>query len=202
MNQYEIEKLLQDGLALYGYGKVEQAVALWKKVLELDPNNKQALDYINSSGFTIDQKTTSESLFKDNGIDKVNDKGDSEFVNLNYLRELLKSRRYELAYEFLGKLYEKQYPLNKHIIGYLAIVKAQLIKIYYNELQSFKGIPRLNISDQDLVRYNLDKTDGYVISMIDGYSTVEQILDTISSIDRFETIKRFYKLKKLGVIGF
>ncbi len=38
--------------------------------------------------------------------------------------------------------------------------------------------------------------------MIDGYSTVEEIFQTISNIDRFETIKRFYKLTKLGVVGF
>ncbi|MGB9735760.1 MAG: hypothetical protein ACP5JP_04075 [bacterium] len=198
MNQEEIEKLLQDGLALYGYGKIEQAVAIWKKVLELDPNNTQAIDYIESAGFAVEPKTPLAQSIKNNELDTHS----TEFVNLNYLRGLLKSRRYELAYEFLEKLSEKQYPFKKQVIGYLAIVKAQLIKLYYNELQDLKGIPRLSVNEQELVRYNLDKTDGYIISMIDGYSTIDEILQMISSIDRFETMKRFYKLKKLGVIGF
>jgi tetratricopeptide (TPR) repeat protein len=198
MNQEEIEKLLQDGLTLYGYGKTEDAVTIWRKVLELDPNNQQAIDYIGSAGFSTESPVISPPSVE---VPKSDFKS-AEFVNMNYIRELLKSRRYELAYEFLERLYEKVYHSNKQLMAYLSIVKAQLIKLYYNELYSFKKIPKLNINEQDLIKYNLDKTDGYVVSMIDGYSTVEEIFQTINNIDRFETMRRFYKLTKLGIIGF
>ncbi len=198
MNQEEIEKLLQDGLTLYGYGKTEDAVTIWRKVVELDPNNQQAIDYIESAGFSTESPVISPPSEE---VPKSDFKS-AEFVNMNYIRELLKSRRYELAYEFLERLYEKVYHSNKQLMAYLSIVKAQLIKLYYNELYSFKKIPKLNINEQDLIKYNLDKTDGYVVSMIDGYSTAEEIFQTINNIDRFETMRRFYKLTKLGIIGF
>jgi|YelNatPaOPRAMG01_1025707.scaffolds.fasta_scaffold09317_8 tetratricopeptide (TPR) repeat protein len=198
MEQEEIERLLQDGLALYGFGKTQEAVAIWKKVLELDPGNKQAIDYIESAGFTVDSSTVVTQSIQPRELEAQ----DTEFININYIRELLKSRRYELAYEFLNKLYEKSYSSNKLIIAYLSIVKAQLIKLYYEELYSFKGVPKLNIGEQELVRYNLDKNDGYLISMIDGYSTLEEIFQMINTMERFEVIKRFHKLAKLGVIGF
>jgi tetratricopeptide (TPR) repeat protein len=198
MSLEEIEKLLQDGLTLYGYGKIEDAVTLWKKVLELDPANQQAIDYIESAGYSTKKPAVADQPRETQTLDS---KG-TEFININYIRDLLKSRRYELAYEFLERLSEKNYPSNKQLIAYLAIVKAQLIKLYWSELYNFKKIPKLNINEQDIIKYNLDKTDGYIVSMIDGYSTVEEIFQTISNIDRFETIKRFYKLTKLGVVGF
>ena len=198
MSQIEIEKLLQDGLSLYGYGKTEDAVTIWRKVLELDPANQQAIDYIESAGYSLESPAV---LTQPIEVPKTNTQ-DTEFININYIRELLKSRRYELAYEFLERLSEKNYPSNKRLISYLAIVKAQLIKLYYSELYHFKKIPKLNIKEQDIIKYNLDKTDGYIVSMIDGYSTIDEIFQTISTIERFDAMKRFYRLTKLGVVGF
>ena len=198
MSQEEIEKLLQDGLSLYGYGKTEDAVTIWRKVLELDPANQQAIDYIESAGYSLESPAV---VARPMEVPKTNAQ-DTEFININYIRELLKSRRYELAYEFLERLSEKNYPSNKQLIAYLAIVKAQLIKLYYGELYNLKKIPKLNIKEQDIIKYNLDKTDGYIVSMIDGYSTIEEIFQTIGTIDRFDAMKRFSRLTKLGVVGF
>ncbi len=199
MNQEEIDKLLQDGLTLYGYGKTEDAVTLWRKVLELSPRNQQALDYIESAGYAAEPQSVAAGTKEE--VPKPELK-EAEFVNINYIRDLLKSRRYELAYEFLERLSEKNYPSNKQITSYCALVKAQLIKLYNHELFGFKKIPKLNVNEQDLIKYNLDRTDGYIVSMIDGYSTAEEIFQTINTIDRFETMKRFYKLTKLGIVGF
>ncbi len=198
MNQEEIDKLLQDGLTLYGYGKTEDAVTLWRKVLELSPRNQQALDYIESAGYAAQAPAAPVETKEQPPKPEIKE---AEFVNINYIRDLLKSRRYELAYEFLERLSEKNYPSNKQITAYCAMVKAQLIKLYYQELAAFKKIPKLNVNEQDLVKYNLDRTDGYIVSMIDGYSTVEEIFQTINAIDRFEAMKRFYKLAKLGIVG-
>lgn len=193
MNAEEIEKLIEDGLALYGYGKTEDAVTVWRKVLAADPNNRKAQDYIQSAGYEVKAEAPATGKTA---------RQDTEFVNINYIRDLLKSRRFELAYEFLERLTEKEYTSNRQVMAYLAIVKAQLIKIYYEELFEFKKVAKLNIKEQDIVKYNLDKADGYIISMIDGYSDMEEIMQTISTVDRFEVMKRFYKMTKLGIIEF
>src|SRR5438105_5863620 len=45
-----ILEYLEEGLFLYGVGKVQESISRWKKVLELDPKNERALDYIESAG--------------------------------------------------------------------------------------------------------------------------------------------------------
>jgi tetratricopeptide (TPR) repeat protein len=49
-NDSAIDKYLEEGLNLYGLGKFKEAIECWKKVLELDPNNSLAKDYIESAG--------------------------------------------------------------------------------------------------------------------------------------------------------
>ena len=41
-----ILKLLDQGLTSYGLGNLEEALAAWRRVLELDPTNARARDYI------------------------------------------------------------------------------------------------------------------------------------------------------------
>ncbi len=203
MNIGEIEKLLEDGLTLYGFGKIEEAIAVWRKVLEIDHENQKALDYIESAGYGRQKQETAKALrFQDQKAAPTQYSQDTEFININYIKELLKSHRYELAYEFLEHLVGKDHPSNKQLTAYFSIVKAQLIKTYYEELYNFKKVPKLNINEQDIIKYNLSKTDGYIISMIDGYSDIEEIIQMCSNIDRFDVMKRFYKLTRLGVIGF
>lgn len=45
-----ILEYLEEGLFLYGVGKVQESIARWRKVLELDPKNERAMDYIESAG--------------------------------------------------------------------------------------------------------------------------------------------------------
>jgi tetratricopeptide (TPR) repeat protein len=49
-NDSAIDKYLEEGLNLYGLGKFKEAIECWKKVLELDPDNSLAKDYIESAG--------------------------------------------------------------------------------------------------------------------------------------------------------
>src|SRR2546421_302260 len=49
-NDSRILEYLEEGLFLYGVGKVQESISRWRKVLELDPKNERALDYIESAG--------------------------------------------------------------------------------------------------------------------------------------------------------
>ncbi len=42
----QIRALLDQGLSHYGLGEVQRALAAWRQVLEMDPNNPRALEYI------------------------------------------------------------------------------------------------------------------------------------------------------------
>ena len=45
-----IESLLEEGLFLFGADKVQAAIRVWEKVLELSPGEPRALDYLRSAG--------------------------------------------------------------------------------------------------------------------------------------------------------
>lgn len=50
-----ILEYLEEGLFLYGVGKVQESIVRWRKVLELDPKNERAMDYIESAGGDVSQ---------------------------------------------------------------------------------------------------------------------------------------------------
>ena len=49
----EITRLLSRGLDLYGMGKSSEAVQAWKKVLTLDADNPEAIDYLSTAGIDV-----------------------------------------------------------------------------------------------------------------------------------------------------
>jgi tetratricopeptide (TPR) repeat protein len=55
----EIDILLRKGLVAYGKGLYDNAIGFWKQVLEREPNNQCAIDYLESAGVEI---TPSESV--------------------------------------------------------------------------------------------------------------------------------------------
>jgi len=50
-----ILEYLEEGLFLYGVGKVQESIVRWRKVLELDPRNERAMDYIESAGGDVSE---------------------------------------------------------------------------------------------------------------------------------------------------
>ena len=42
----DVDQLIEEGLSLYGQGNLDGALALWEQVLEVDPNNDQAVSYV------------------------------------------------------------------------------------------------------------------------------------------------------------
>lgn len=52
----EIDKYLEEGLNFYGLGKFKKAIECWNKVLEIDPDNSLAKDYIESAGGEVSEE--------------------------------------------------------------------------------------------------------------------------------------------------
>ena len=46
----QIAQLLSEGLDAYGADDVDGAISAWERVIALDPENAEALDYISSAG--------------------------------------------------------------------------------------------------------------------------------------------------------
>ena len=56
-----VARLLAEGLEHFGQDRVERAIACWQNVLELDPAQQQARDYLESAGVSLAATTTARS---------------------------------------------------------------------------------------------------------------------------------------------
>ncbi|MCL2824758.1 MAG: hypothetical protein FWD57_12265 [Polyangiaceae bacterium] len=74
-----------------------------------------------------------------------------------------------------------------------------LILIYTTRIGSLAGIPRRVVSTADVRSLAIDHRAGFVLSCIDGQSTVEEILD-VSGMPQLDAVRILYTLIERGII--
>ncbi len=57
-----LSERIEEGLFFYGVGKVHEAIACWRKVVETDPRNERALDYLESAGVDVSSLRGAEAV--------------------------------------------------------------------------------------------------------------------------------------------
>ncbi|HEX7840141.1 MAG TPA: hypothetical protein VF469_21840, partial [Kofleriaceae bacterium] len=62
----EIDRLIEEGLSLYGEGDLDGALLLWERVLVIDPDNAQANSYVDYVRMNY-ELLTSDSAGEDSG---------------------------------------------------------------------------------------------------------------------------------------
>lgn len=90
---------LDRGLELYGRGRLEEAVALWREVLADDPGNVRARDYLETAGF----QTSTFAAVPD--AESSDDNGEHERSWRAEVLELVQQRNFEGA---LARLYAER----------------------------------------------------------------------------------------------
>lgn len=171
-----INRYLDEGLVLYGLGEFKKAVEKWRQILKIDPDNEQAKDYIISAGYSVEEE--------DNTLQKI--------------KELINERKFEEAYD-LAKPYIDVEPENTELKHYMEILNDSLNEKYNRTFKNLKAIPKMKVDLTDLLNYSLTQQDGFVISLIDGKSTIQEIIDT-SGINAFDCKRILSKLMTLGII--
>ena len=53
MDEVRVASLLEEGLELYGRGQEDQAIAVWREALRLDPGSPRARDYLMTAGIQL-----------------------------------------------------------------------------------------------------------------------------------------------------
>jgi len=191
----EANKFLEEGLNLYGLGKFSEAIEKWKKVLEIDPDNSAARDYIESAGGDVNSvpqpaETPQPLPFADTSIAES---------FLREAKEFAQSGKYEAALELLEKSLELD-PDNMETHSLYEMVKGKQLKNYINEAGQPGRIPVLLKRTEELLKFNLTKEAGFILSLIDGQVTLDDIV-SLSGMDKFSTYRNLVKLKRLGVIS-
>lgn len=172
-----INRYLDEGLVLYGLGEFKKAVEKWREILKIEPDNAQARDYIISAGFPIEEE--------DNRLKKI--------------KELINDKKFEESYELAKSLYQDE-PENKEARELFNISQDSLTERFRRIFKNPDAIPFVKIELTDLMNYTLTQQDGFVISLIDGKCTLQEIIDT-SGLNDFECKRVISKLSNLGIIA-
>jgi hypothetical protein len=171
-----IGRLLAEGLDHYGDDAIGKAIQAWRRVLELDPRNAEALDYIQTADRREQSRLPLEEQMSDTERHLVHeagvriDEGDFEGA-LELLRGQGKVQPYALEYQTT-----------------LELVRSQLLRQLAERIGSLDRVPLLRGDPGDLQRFNLPPDAGFVLSLIDGTTPLADLV-SLSGMDAFEALR-------------
>lgn len=109
-----------------------------------------------------------------------------------YVQQSIENRGLWETYEELAPQAAKEHsPL---LQGYVEIIRTTIVRGFLERSMEMKAVPRISplfLSDFD--RFNLNVQEGFLISLIDGRSTLQALLK-LSPFDHFTTLFNLAKL--------
>ena len=180
-NEDRVATLLQQGLECYGTGDVARAFLLWDEVLELDPGNEEALDYMRDA----DRRSKPRGHSGDGAVSIVED-----------ARRLVHSESEEAALELLTSM-----PLGGSLEAdaMVELLRARLFRRYQSEVGDLDRIPRVAREGGDLQSRNLPPSAGFLLSMVDGVTPLSDLM-CMSGMERFEALRSIHRMHEAGIL--
>ncbi|MGB9734827.1 MAG: tetratricopeptide repeat protein [bacterium] len=172
------------GLDSFAQGDFVQAEKYWREVLEIDPENELALDYIHA--------LEEEIPFEDKRV-----------VYKELLEEairLIGKNQLEPAYELLQMVLQND-PDNERAQKFLDTTKGLLLKDYLAEIGDTDFIVKIKKNMQDIMKINLTRESAYILSMVDGNLSIEELF-TLAGIDRFLFMRNLAMLLRNDIVTF
>ncbi len=180
----QIERLLAEGLDLYGLDEVSSAFVAWKKVLELDPGNAQALDYIKSA----DRRR----------FPRDEPKPASAGSPLERARGLMSEGQDEQALTLLCEVSRTaSIGLDGHAL--VELLRGVLNREYRSRIGDLSQVPVLQTDSTELTQLDLPTNAGFLISMLDGATSLEDVI-SVSGMDAFEALRTVTGLLDAGIV--
>jgi len=90
-------------------------------------------------------------------------------------------------------------PSNAEVLRYMESCRDILLQMYKARLGSLDRIPRIALPAEELRWLTLDHRSGFLLSCIDGTSTIEDILD-VSGMPPLDTLRILYTLMQQQII--
>jgi hypothetical protein len=86
------------------------------------------------------------------------------------------------------------------IEGYVDLVRNHLLKRYRERIGDLQGVPRLLIGGGEVRRFNLAPDAGFVLSLVDGSTSFEQLV-SLSGMAAFEAFRNLSALLDARILG-
>ncbi|MCL4478678.1 MAG: hypothetical protein M1381_06195 [Deltaproteobacteria bacterium] len=178
----EILHLFEHGLDTFAQGDFVGSQRIWKKILERDPGNELAMDYING--------TEEEIPFEDK-------KGSYKEL-LDEAIRLIGKNEPEPAYELLQMIIIDN-PGDEKAKEFFNTTKGILLNNYLNEIGSTRAVPKLKKEMEDIMKINLSKEAAFIVSLIDGSSSIDDLL-ALSGLETFPFMRNAVMLIRNDII--
>lgn len=188
------DRLLEEGLTLYGLGKVGEAVDIWKKVLEIAPEHPLALEYLGIAGEDLKEGGRPAPL-----SDGVSPNAGETYANdLRKGISLMKEERFEDAQSaFLAAAAKKRDEPSVH--GYNLLAGAHRVEKYIGVIGDLGRVPKLAQSLDSIKTMDISKEAGFILSFVDGIIPYEDIL-ALARMDRLDAMGHLAQLIEKGAI--
>ncbi len=182
-----IQRLLREGLDLYGVDEVSAAIMTWQQVLKLDPKNGQATDYLR----TAERR-------KHPREPKPVEPGAGLADLLREARELLRQGDFAGACGLLESASGKT-SAGLEFDATFDLARSRLFGVYCERVGELNGIPRVLGDTTKLKGYNLPPDAGFVLSMIDGGTSLEDLISLLG-MDPFVALHTVSGLLDAGLV--
>jgi hypothetical protein len=91
-------------------------------------------------------------------------------------------------------------PARIELEGYVDLLRSRLVKTYREKIGGGGGVPKLLVPPDRITRYNLPAEAGFVLSLIDGRTSFEELL-SVSGMGPFEALRIFASLVEARIVG-
>jgi hypothetical protein len=181
------ERLLKQGLDHYGMDEISHAILAWEQVLELDPGNQQAADYI----LNADRRKSPRPP-------KKHKLAAAETAVLREAHQLMRGGDLGAALDLLRSAAGPGFS-SIQFEATVDLLRSRLYRIHRERIGDLGGTPALVSDAEALTQYNLPTNAGFLLSMIDGMITVEDLI-SVSGMDAFEALHTLCALLDVGIL--
>jgi tetratricopeptide (TPR) repeat protein len=181
-----ISRLMEEGLRYYGEGQMEQAAGCWQEVLRLDPDHPEAQDYLETAGFDDGEIELSETT------------GEGDASLLADALELFRQGELQESLELFETL-AQQNPGRMEVQGYYELVRSHLFGCFRDRVPDASSALKVKIGPEEIMKYNLPADAGFLIAMIDGNTSAQEVL-ALSGMDPFDGVRVLHRLLEAGIV--
>jgi len=185
--EQKIQRLLREGLDHYGVDEISAAILTWQQVLELDPGNAEAMDYIRAA----DRRSRPRP---EKGGRKAGVRG----ALVKEAQVLMRRDDFASAFDLLaGAAGPETGGIEYQAV--LDLARSRLYERYCERVGDLARVPRLCGEPAALTRYNLPPDAGFVLSMIDGQTSLDDLV-ALSGMDSFDALHTLNGLLDAGLV--
>lgn len=186
----DIERMVREGLDAFGIGDVDRAVACWQGVLRIEPDHAEAREFLE----------TALSSSRDDSLAPAAERGEDPLSSESLLRdarELVHRDDLESALDHLTLVAQLD-PGRDEVQGYIDMVRSRLLRRYRARVGELARVPRVLAKPEAIKRFNLSADAGFLLSLLDGATSVEQLL-SLSGMDAFQALRILCRLVDAGI---